>query len=104
MPRFSDDFGVIFDLVFIDGGHDYATAMADLRNMRSLVVPGTFVVMDDLTPWKPWGVGPTTAWREACATGLVQQVILLQDGIVVDEAYPVSMTSRVWALGTYGQE
>jgi hypothetical protein len=40
-----------FDLVFIDGGHDYETARADVVNLRSLCKPETAVVMDDLVPW-----------------------------------------------------
>jgi predicted O-methyltransferase YrrM len=53
-----------FDLIFIDGGHTYEIACSDLINMRSLATKDTVVVMDDITPWKLCGVGPTRAWIE----------------------------------------
>ncbi|MCG8918757.1 class I SAM-dependent methyltransferase [Actinokineospora sp. PR83] len=65
------------DLIFVDGGHDYEVAAADLRNARAVTRPGGHVVIDDLVPWYPWGVGPTRAWTEAAGTGL----------LVVDESY-----------------
>lgn len=58
-----------FDVIFIDGGHDYAVALADLQNCRRLAHPGTIVIMDDTmyTPaWvHPYTVGPTQVWVES---------------------------------------
>lgn len=90
-----------FDLVFIDGGHDRRVAAADLHNLRELAHRDTVVVMDDLTPWKPWGEGPTAAWNAAVEEGLVIERLLMQDGVPVDRARPADMRSRVWAVGTY---
>jgi predicted O-methyltransferase YrrM len=47
-----------FDLVFIDGGHDYEVPKADLLNMRELASEGTAVILDDLIPWFAFGRGP----------------------------------------------
>jgi predicted O-methyltransferase YrrM len=54
-------------LVFVDGGHDFDTALADLRNLR---MPGCRVVIDDLLPQFP---GVTNAWAQALADGLLVQ-------------------------------
>jgi len=89
-----------FDLAFIDGGHDYAVARADLRNCKPLVVRDGLVVMDDLLAWKSWGAGPMRAWIEACDEGVVTQVELVQDGRRVDSVQRKSRTAA-WGLGCY---
>ena len=35
------------DVIFIDGGHAYEVALADIRNMASLAGPDRWVVVDD---------------------------------------------------------
>jgi predicted O-methyltransferase YrrM len=103
VPEFTDrNPGLHFDLVFIDGGHYYRMAKADIANMARLArtaEPPTMVVVDDLTPWKPWGKGPTRAWREAVSAGLIRQEELVQDGTIVTELKPPG--ERAWALGYY---
>jgi predicted O-methyltransferase YrrM len=96
--------GTNFDLIFVDGGHSYDIARQDLRNMQSMATSETTLIVDDLTPWKPWGQGPTRAWQEALKTGLVIQELIVQDGIVVTTAESSSMRSRVWAVGRYTKE
>lgn len=88
-----------FDVVFIDGGHEYQTARADLLNMRELSTPDTAVVMDDLVPWFAYGVGPAQAWNDAISTGVLKQIELFKDGKPVDELNPPGL--RSWALGHY---
>ena len=89
----------IFDLVFIDGGHAYEVAKADLVNMRPLSNQDTAIVMDDLTPWFGWGKGPTQAWTEMISEGVVKQQELFKDGIRVETIEPPG--ERSWALGHY---
>lgn len=88
-----------FDLIFIDGGHAYETAQADLLNMRLLATSETVVVMDDITPWKPCGVGPTRAWLEAVQSGLIIHRELVKEGRRVSRIEPPG--NRSWAVGTY---
>jgi len=86
-------------VVFIDGGHDYEVAKADLANMKPLCTGKTAVIMDDLTPWRRWGRGPTRAWTEAIQDGVIRQEQSFQDGKPVDVIEPPG--KRSWALGRY---
>jgi predicted O-methyltransferase YrrM len=100
VPEFkSKNPGMMFDLIFIDGGHEYATAQADISNMKALAHPYTIVIIDDLTPWFPWGRGPTRAWMEAIQSGLIIQRELYKDGKPVSAIAPPG--ARSWAVGNY---
>ncbi len=54
-----------FDLIFIDGCHEFRYAMQDLMNCKLLSHPDTIVVLDD-TSYQlqigQWNEGPTLAW------------------------------------------
>ncbi len=100
IPQFSKKHpDVRFDLVFIDGGHDYKTAESDIVNMKLLSTPQTLLVMDDLTPWLPWGRGPTHAWIKAIQKGIIIQKELIKDGRRINTIKPPGQ--RSWALGQY---
>lgn len=100
VPAFKKEHPTItFDLVFVDGSHDYAIAKADLANMRTYATKDTILVTDDLTPWKPWGEGPTKAWQELVSSGLVQQLELYRDGRKVKTIEPPG--ERSWVIGRY---
>ena len=62
------DRSILFDIIFIDGGHDYDIAKSDLENCFHLSHAETIVIMDDTmyTPeWiEPHTVGPTRIWTE----------------------------------------
>jgi predicted O-methyltransferase YrrM len=88
-----------FDIVFIDGGHEYEEARDDISNMRALSHPGTSVVIDDLTPWFWWGEGPTRAWTEAISQGMITPVEIFKDGQLVHDIEPPG--ERSWGLGHY---
>lgn len=90
---------VKFDLFFIDGGHDYEVAKADILNVMPLCTADTAVIIDDLTPWLKWGEGPSRAWNEAISDGLVQQDEVFKDGQQISVIEPPG--KRVWALGRY---
>lgn len=40
-----------YDLVLVDGGHEYAHGVADTRTALKLVAPGGLVVWDDFEPY-----------------------------------------------------
>ncbi|SIS18687.1 class I SAM-dependent methyltransferase [Williamsia sterculiae] len=100
VPEFADTAeNATFDLIFIDGGHTYEVAIADLRNMKRLSRADTVIVLDDMLPHKPWGEGPIRAWQSAVADGTVVQKGLFQDGVEVDEVGPDAR--RGWVVGHY---
>ena len=57
-----------FDIIFIDGGHDYKIAKLDIENCFKLAHKDTIVILDDtmFTPgWQQeYTIGPTKTWIE----------------------------------------
>ncbi len=88
-----------FDLVFIDGGHDYVVAKSDITNFRLLCDKDSLIVIDDLTPWFNWGKGPTRAWKEALRKKFIVQKEMFKDGKRITKIKPPG--TRAWALGHY---
>ena len=70
-----------YDLIFIDGGHSYQVAIADLLNCKKLAHKDTIVIMDDTINRKDWEreytIGPTRAWNEGIKSGLITQITSL---------------------------
>jgi hypothetical protein len=57
-----------FDIIFIDGGHSYEIANADIENCFNLAHKETIVILDDTIFTKAWEhhytIGPTKTWIE----------------------------------------
>lgn len=67
IPSFARSHATKFDVIFIDGGHDYETANADLSNCLHLAHKDTIVILDDTLfsgSLPPCTVGPTRTWTE----------------------------------------
>jgi predicted O-methyltransferase YrrM len=66
------------DLIFIDGGHDYETAIDDLMNCRNLSHKDTILIMDDTImnsyyDITDWNIGPTQAWNKIKSYNLIEE-------------------------------
>ena len=73
-----------FDLIFIDGGHDFKTALNDIINMKSLSSAATLLVMDDIK-YKP----VLKAWEQCLQNGLIKEVQRYSGG------------GKAWVVGQY---
>ena len=78
IPQFFENFHMKFDLIFIDGGHEYETAKADLQNCALLAHSKTMVLFDDtvhdIQNQEFWNVGPTNVWNESIKNLFITQL------------------------------
>jgi len=67
-----------FDLIFIDGGHEYDVSKSDLENCFHLAHKDTIVIMDDTIFTNGWEaqytIGPTRAWTEFLSENKVIEI------------------------------
>jgi len=69
--------GKTFDVIFIDGGHEYKDAKADITNCMKLAHKDTIVIMDDVVysnEYQSYTVGPTQAWTEYVQNKTIQEI------------------------------
>lgn len=63
------------DLIYVDGGHDYAVALADLQNFKRMANPTHNVVLIDDTPCSSaFCQGPYMAWQQMVQAGEITQL------------------------------
>jgi len=78
IPKFIKQTNKKYDIIFIDGGHDYNVAYADLLNCRELSNENTIVLMDDTIYTdnlvQSWTLGPTKAWIEGIEKNIIVEL------------------------------
>jgi predicted O-methyltransferase YrrM len=66
LPTLAKNYNAKYDVIFIDGGHDYDVAKGDLDNCFWLSHEDTIVIMDDTVFTNDlrqfFNIGPTNAW------------------------------------------
>jgi predicted O-methyltransferase YrrM len=72
LPKFiSENPKTTFDLIFIDGGHEYNIVKTDLKNCKKLAHKNTLIILDDTVFDKTpdYSIGPTKIWSELLDKG-----------------------------------
>ena len=80
IPQFhKDNPNFKFDLLFIDGGHEYDVAIGDLINCKNVAHKNSLVILDDTTYIErgqkvtSWTEGPTLAFKKMLSDGEIKQ-------------------------------
>jgi predicted O-methyltransferase YrrM len=67
-----------FDIIFIDGGHDFPIVQADVLNCKMLAHKDTIVILDDTVYTKGWEqsytIGPTRMWMQQVQIGSISEI------------------------------
>ena len=94
VPIFAQNNDIKFDLIFIDGGHSYEVAYADLMNCRKLANKNTIIIMDDIikkTEFQAgYTIGPSNAWNN-----------LIQNDLLVETNHTDYSCGRGQSVGHY---
>lgn len=79
VPEYASISNRKFDVILVDGGHEYIDAITDLTNCFRLAHPETIVILDDTMYTWDWRacftVGPTQAWEEVSTNGMIEELV-----------------------------
>ena len=79
-------FKYLFDVIFIDGGHDYDTCYNDFKNLIKKCHEDTIIIFDDVVKitdlQKEWNVHPTKVWCDALENNEITEIsnVIFKDG------------------------
>lgn len=77
VPEYFEKNNTKFDIIFIDGNHEYIFAVNDLKNCKNLAHEKTIIILDDTyngANKAQFNIGPNSAWSEAKQSGLVKEL------------------------------
>ena len=79
VPQFiSNNPNKTFDIIFIDGGHDYNIARADMENCYKLANKDTIVMLDDTIFTQGWEagytLGPSRTWLDHIKINKIMEI------------------------------
>jgi O-methyltransferase len=79
VPKFTlENPNAKFDIIFVDGGHEYSVANSDLENCFKLAHKDTIVILDDTMFVKEWvqayNEGPNRTWTEHLDSNRVSEI------------------------------
>lgn len=76
IPKYQTD--IKFDIIFIDGGHDFEIASKDVKNCKRFAKDNTILIVDDIVRDKNlichWNQGPNKSWKIAIENGDVVEL------------------------------
>ena len=89
VPAFSKlNPNTFFDVIFIDGGHEFIDSISDIVHCKKLAHKDTIVILDDTRfspPMKNWNLGPNKAWETCVNKGYVKEICRYD---YMDEKFP----------------
>jgi predicted O-methyltransferase YrrM len=84
-----------FDLVFIDGNHQYESTLKYFELLKNNLSDQALIIFDDIN----WSEGMTKAWREICAQkGIVFSINLFKLGLIVFDANQTEISKNHYQL------
>jgi len=78
VPEFYKNNDQKFDIIFIDGGHEYDVVSVDILNCIKLAHEKSIIILDDTIDnnklMNYWNIGPTKAWNYAKEQNIIKQI------------------------------
>ena len=94
--------GLKFDLVYLDGLHEWKQTLRDFQNSLKLLNPGGIILIDDVHPTDRWSADPDPEKiLEARSAGLVEHGRWYGD--VYKTVMAIAETPRSFGLATVGR-
>lgn len=87
--------GILFNLVFIDGNHQYNATLRYFEMLKNNLADKVVVIFDDIH----WSKGMRKAWREICKQkGVILSVNFFKLGVIVFDSKSTQLTSDHYQL------
>ena len=85
IPMFAKHSTIKFDVLFVDGNHEYEAAVADLINCATVANPNALVLFDDVVlsdeNRQSWTIGPENAWKFLVSNNKIRHILYREYGV-----------------------